>query len=90
MEANISGLKAPIGKSWTSFENYMFSAFIWAQEQVNYIPASPRKLGLKKLTWTILIISLILVQVIFLKPDFLSDAGMELACSCGQMKAKNM
>ena len=33
LEANISGLKAPIGQSWTSFENYMFSAFIWAQEQ---------------------------------------------------------
>ena len=27
MEANISGLEAPIGKSWTSFENYMLSAF---------------------------------------------------------------
>ena len=28
--------------------------------------------------------------VIFLKPDFLSDAGMELACSWAQMKAENM
>ena len=27
-KANISSLKAPIGQSWTSFENYMFSAFI--------------------------------------------------------------
>ena len=26
----------------------------------------------------------------FLKPDFLSDAGMELTCSCAQMKAENM
>ena len=34
LEANISGLIAPIGQSRTSFENYMFSAFIWAQEQV--------------------------------------------------------
>ena len=25
----------------------------------------------------------------FLKPDFLSDAGMELTCSCAQMKAEN-
>ena len=39
LEANISGFKGPIGQSWTSFENYMFSAFIWAQEQVNFIPA---------------------------------------------------
>ena len=65
LEANISGLEAPIGKSWTSFENYMFSAFIWAQEQVNSIQASQRKLAFKKITWTILIISLVLVQVIF-------------------------
>ena len=28
LEANISGLKAPIGKSLISFENCMFSAFI--------------------------------------------------------------
>ena len=28
--------------------------------------------------------------VIFLKSDFLSDAGMELTCSCAQMKAENM
>ena len=35
-------------------------------------------------------ISLVLVQVIFFKPDFLSDAGMELTCSCAQMKAENM
>ena len=28
LEANISGLKKPIGKSKTSFENYMFLAFI--------------------------------------------------------------
>ena len=90
LEANISGFKGPIGQSWTSFENYMFSAFIWAQEQVNSIQASLRKLGLKKITWTILIITLVLIQVIFLKLDFLSDAGMELACSCAQMKAENM
>ena len=31
-----------------------------------------------------------MVQVIFLKPNFLSDAGMELTCSCAQMKAENM
>ena len=42
LEANISGLKAPIVKSKTSFENYMFSAFILAQEQVNSIPAPLR------------------------------------------------
>ena len=90
LEANTSGLEAPIGKSWTSFENYMFSAFIWAQEQVNSIPASLRKLAFKKITWTILIISFVLVQVIFKKHDFLRDAGMELACSCVQLKAENM
>ena len=28
LEANISVLKAPIGESRTSFENYMFSVFI--------------------------------------------------------------
>ena len=43
LEANISGFKAPFGQSWTSFENYMFSAFIWAQAQVNSILASLRK-----------------------------------------------
>ena len=31
-----------------------------------------------------------MVQVSFLKPDFLSDAGIELTCSCAQMKAENM
>ena len=51
LEANISGFKGPIGQSWTSFENYMFSAFFWAQEQVNFIPASLRKSGFKKVTW---------------------------------------
>ena len=52
LEANISGLQASNGKSWTSFENYMFSPFIWAQEQVYYVPASQRKSRFKKLTWT--------------------------------------
>ena len=28
LEANISGLKAPFGQSWTRFEKCMFSAFI--------------------------------------------------------------
>ena len=32
LEASISGLKKPIRKSKTSFENYMFLAFILAQE----------------------------------------------------------
>ena len=50
LEANISGLKAPIGKSWTSFENYMFSAFVRLQEQVSSIPASLRKSVFKKIT----------------------------------------
>ena len=68
----------------------MFLAFNWAQELVNFTLASLRKLGFKKLTWTILTISLGVIQVIFLKPDFLSDAGMELACFCAQMKAENM
>ena len=31
-----------------------------------------------------------MVQVSFLKPDFLSDAGVELTYSCAQMEAKNM
>ena len=31
-----------------------------------------------------------MVQVSFLKPNFLSDAGSELAYSCAQKKAKNM
>ena len=31
-----------------------------------------------------------MVQVIFLKANFLCDAGMELTCSCAQMKAENM
>ena len=31
-----------------------------------------------------------MVQVSFLKPNFLSDAGVELTYSCAQMKAKNM
>ena len=35
LEANISGLKGSNGESWTSFENYMFSGFIWAQKEVN-------------------------------------------------------
>ena len=39
-------------------------------------------------SWTKLIVNM--VQVIFLKPNFLSDAGMELACSWAQMKAENM
>ena len=30
----------------------MFSAFIWAQKQVNSVPASVRKSRFKKLTWT--------------------------------------
>ena len=90
LEANISGLKAPIGKSWTSFENYMFSAFIWAQEQANSIPASLRKSGFKKITWTKTKLIVNMVQVIFFKPNFLSDAGMELTCSWAQMKAENM
>ena len=42
--------KASIGESRTSFENCMFSAFIWAQEQVNYVQASLGKTGFKKLT----------------------------------------
>ena len=50
LEANISGLKAHLGESRTSFENCMFSAFNWAQKQVNSIPASMRKSGFKKLT----------------------------------------
>ena len=50
LEVNIYGLNAPIGQSWTSFENYMFSAFILLQEQVNSIPAPLRKLGFKKIT----------------------------------------
>ena len=50
LEANISGLKAHIGESRTSFENCMFSAFIWPPKQVNSIPASLRKTGFKKLT----------------------------------------
>ena len=90
LEANIFGFKAPIGQSWTSFENYMFSAFIWAQEQVNSILAWLRKPHFKKITWILLTSSLVLAQVIFFKPDFLRDAGMKLTCSCDQMKAKNM
>ena len=43
---------------------------------------------IKDYIYNILTISLVLVQVIFLKPDFLSDAGMELTCA--QMKAENM
>ena len=39
-------------------------------------------------TWTKLIVNM--VQVSFLKLDFLSDAGMELTCSGAQMKAENM
>ena len=35
-------------------------------------------------------ISLVLVQAIFFKPDHLSNNGMELTCSCDQMKAENM
>ena len=50
LEANISGLKAHLGESRTSFENCMFSAFIWPLKQVNSIPASLRKTGFKKLT----------------------------------------
>ena len=50
LEVNISGLKAPIWESRTSFENYMFSAFIWAPKQVNSVPISIRKLGFKNLT----------------------------------------
>ena len=50
LEANISGLKEPIGESRTSFENYMFSALIWAQKQVNSVPTSMRKSGFKNLT----------------------------------------
>ena len=91
MEANISGLKAPIGKSKTSFENYMlFLAFIWAQEQVNSIPASLRKSGFKKITWTKTEPIVNMVHVSFLKPNFLSDARVELTYSFAQMKAKNM
>ena len=52
-------------------------------------PSITEKKGFKKLTLTILTISLVVVQVIFLKHDFLSDAGMELTC-CAQMKAENM
>ena len=90
MEVNISGLKAPIGKRKTSFENYMFSAFIRAQEQANSIPASLRKSGFKKITWTKTKLIVNMIQVSFLKPDFLSDAGVKLTYSCAQMKAKNM
>ena len=50
LEANISGLKPHIGESRTSFENCMFSAFIWPQKQVNSVPASLRKTGFEKLT----------------------------------------
>ena len=32
----------------------------------------------------------IMVQGIFLKQNFLSDAGMELTCACAQMKAENI
>ena len=39
-------------------------------------------------SWTKLIVNM--VQVIFLKPNFLSDAGMELTWYCAQMKAENM
>ena len=88
MEANISGLKVPIGQSWTSLENYMFLAFIWAQEQVNSITASLRKSGFKKITWTKT--ELKTVQASFLKPNFLRDARVELTYSFAQMKAKNM
>ena len=90
MYANISGSKKLIRKSKTRFEYYMFLAFIWAQELVNFTLASLRKWVFKKLTWTILTISLVVVQVIFLKPDFLSDAGIESTCSYAQNKAENM
>ena len=90
LEANISGLKAPIGKSKTSFENYMFSAFIWAQEQSNSITASLRKSCFKKITWTKTMPIVNIVQVSFLKTNFLSDAGVKLTYSCAQMEAKNM
>ena len=35
-------------------------------------------------------VGFVLVQVSFLNPDFLIDAGMELDCSCAQMKAENI
>ena len=35
-------------------------------------------------------IGFVLVQVTSLKHYFLSDAGMELTCSCAQMKAEDM
>ena len=35
-------------------------------------------------------VGLVLVQVSFLKPDFLSDAGTEVTCFWAQIKAENM
>ena len=35
-------------------------------------------------------VGLVLVQVSFLYPDFLIDAGTELTCFWAQMKAENM
>ena len=90
MEANISGLKKQMWESKTSFENNMFSAFIWAKEQVNSIPASLRKSGFKKITWTTTKLIVNMVQGSFLKRNFLSDARVKLTNSCAQMKAKNM
>ena len=49
-----------------------------------------RKLGFKNIAWTKTKPIVNMVQIIFLKPDFLSDAGMELTCYCAQMKAENM
>ena len=40
--------------------------------------------------WTKTKLIVNMVQVIFFKPNFLSDAWMELTCSCAQMKAEKM
>ena len=50
LKANILGLQAPIGKFRTSFENYMISAFIWAQKQVHSVQVSLGKSGSMKLS----------------------------------------
>ena len=40
--------------------------------------------------WASLKVGLVLVQVRFLNPDFLIDAGTELTCFWAQMRAENM